>query len=84
MIFSYMMFVALFHVLTVFCLCLFVLSQDAHELFHVLTSSLDEERDRQPKIVPLFDMQSLEASFHVPTLIILKQHTHALQKLLRT
>ncbi|KAI4820647.1 hypothetical protein KUCAC02_028618 [Chaenocephalus aceratus] len=35
--------------------------QDAHELFHVLTSSLDEERDRQPKIVPLFDMQSLES-----------------------
>lgn len=34
--------------------------QDAHELFHVLTSSLDEERDRQPKVTHLFDMQSLE------------------------
>lgn len=34
--------------------------QDAHELFHVITSSLDEERDHQPKVTPLFDMQSLE------------------------
>lgn len=34
--------------------------QDAHELFHVLTSSLEEERDRQPKVTHLFDMQSLE------------------------
>lgn len=34
--------------------------QDAHELFHVLTSSLDEERDRQPKVSHFFDMQSLE------------------------
>ncbi|XP_071755849.1 ubiquitin carboxyl-terminal hydrolase 30 isoform X2 [Centroberyx gerrardi] len=35
--------------------------QDAHELFHVLTSSLEEERDRQPKVTHLFDMQSLES-----------------------
>ncbi|XP_028270486.1 ubiquitin carboxyl-terminal hydrolase 30 isoform X2 [Parambassis ranga] len=35
--------------------------QDAHELFHVLTSSLEEELDRQPKIAHLFDMQSLES-----------------------
>ncbi|XP_071338997.1 ubiquitin carboxyl-terminal hydrolase 30 isoform X2 [Trachinotus anak] len=35
--------------------------QDAHELFHVLTSSLEEERDRQPKVTNLFDMQSLES-----------------------
>nr|XP_033474506.1 ubiquitin carboxyl-terminal hydrolase 30 isoform X1 [Epinephelus lanceolatus] len=35
--------------------------QDAHELFHVLTSSLEEERDRQPKVAHLFDMQSLES-----------------------
>ncbi|XP_020791152.1 ubiquitin carboxyl-terminal hydrolase 30 isoform X1 [Boleophthalmus pectinirostris] len=34
--------------------------QDAHELFHVLTSSLEEERDREPKVTHLFDMQSLE------------------------
>uniref|UniRef100_A0A3B3XSZ9 Ubiquitin carboxyl-terminal hydrolase n=1 Tax=Poecilia mexicana TaxID=48701 RepID=A0A3B3XSZ9_9TELE len=34
--------------------------QDAHELFHVLTSSLEEERNRQPKVTHLFDMQSLE------------------------
>uniref|UniRef100_A0A3Q0S9L1 Ubiquitin carboxyl-terminal hydrolase n=1 Tax=Amphilophus citrinellus TaxID=61819 RepID=A0A3Q0S9L1_AMPCI len=36
--------------------------QDAHELFHVLTSSLEEERDRQPKVTHLFDMQSLEVT----------------------
>uniref|UniRef100_A0A3Q2PK41 Ubiquitin carboxyl-terminal hydrolase n=1 Tax=Fundulus heteroclitus TaxID=8078 RepID=A0A3Q2PK41_FUNHE len=36
--------------------------QDAHELFHVLTSSLEEERNRQPKVTHLFDMQSLEAT----------------------
>ncbi|KAI4876682.1 hypothetical protein NFI96_012359 [Prochilodus magdalenae] len=36
--------------------------QDAHELFHVLTSSLDEERDRRPKVTHLFDMETLEKS----------------------
>ncbi|KAK1806897.1 hypothetical protein P4O66_005383, partial [Electrophorus voltai] len=36
--------------------------QDAHELFHVLTSSLEEERDRQPKVIHLFDMETLEKS----------------------
>ncbi|XP_051923740.1 ubiquitin carboxyl-terminal hydrolase 30 [Hippocampus zosterae] len=35
--------------------------QDAHELFHVITSSLEEERDRQPKVTHLFDMQTLES-----------------------
>ncbi|XP_066546486.1 ubiquitin carboxyl-terminal hydrolase 30 isoform X2 [Amia ocellicauda] len=35
--------------------------QDAHELFHVLTSSLEEERDRQPRVTHLFDIQSLES-----------------------
>lgn len=35
--------------------------QDAHELFHVLTSSLEEERNRQPKVAHLFDMLSLES-----------------------
>ncbi|XP_068616816.1 ubiquitin carboxyl-terminal hydrolase 30 [Brachionichthys hirsutus] len=34
--------------------------QDAHELFHVLTSSLEEERDRQPKVTHIFEMQTLE------------------------
>ncbi|XP_011614036.2 ubiquitin carboxyl-terminal hydrolase 30 isoform X2 [Takifugu rubripes] len=34
--------------------------QDAHELFHVLTSSLEEERERLPKVPHFFDMQSLE------------------------
>nr|XP_042708357.1 ubiquitin carboxyl-terminal hydrolase 30 isoform X3 [Chrysemys picta bellii] len=34
--------------------------QDAHELFHVLTSSLEDERDRQPRITHLFDVHSLE------------------------
>ena len=39
-------------------------SKDAHELFHVLTSSLEEERDHHPKVTHLFDMQSLEVSNH--------------------
>ncbi|NXI34831.1 UBP30 hydrolase, partial [Galbula dea] len=34
--------------------------QDAHELFHVLTSSLEEERDRQPRVTHLFDLHALE------------------------
>ncbi|KAF6083485.1 ubiquitin specific peptidase 30 [Phyllostomus discolor] len=34
--------------------------QDAHELFHVLTSSLEDERDRQPRVTHLFDVRSLE------------------------
>lgn len=37
-------------------------SQDAHELFHVLTSSLEEERERLPKVPHFFDMKSLEVS----------------------
>uniref|UniRef100_A0A673FM64 Ubiquitin carboxyl-terminal hydrolase n=1 Tax=Sinocyclocheilus rhinocerous TaxID=307959 RepID=A0A673FM64_9TELE len=36
--------------------------QDAHELFHVLTSSLEEEREHQPRVAHLFDMQTLEKS----------------------
>ncbi|XP_018415919.1 PREDICTED: ubiquitin carboxyl-terminal hydrolase 30 [Nanorana parkeri] len=34
--------------------------QDAHELFHVLTSSLEDERDRHPLVTHLFDIQALE------------------------
>ncbi|XP_053558105.1 ubiquitin carboxyl-terminal hydrolase 30 isoform X2 [Bombina bombina] len=34
--------------------------QDAHELFHVLTSSLEDERDRHPNVTHLFDVHSLE------------------------
>uniref|UniRef100_A0A8C5UJH1 Ubiquitin carboxyl-terminal hydrolase n=1 Tax=Malurus cyaneus samueli TaxID=2593467 RepID=A0A8C5UJH1_9PASS len=34
--------------------------QDAHELFHVLTSSLEDERDQQPRVTHLFDVHSLE------------------------
>uniref|UniRef100_A0A8C2GCY2 Ubiquitin carboxyl-terminal hydrolase n=1 Tax=Cyprinus carpio TaxID=7962 RepID=A0A8C2GCY2_CYPCA len=30
--------------------------QDAHELFHVLTSSLEEEREHQPRVAHLFDI----------------------------
>uniref|UniRef100_A0A3Q3DAQ2 Ubiquitin carboxyl-terminal hydrolase n=1 Tax=Hippocampus comes TaxID=109280 RepID=A0A3Q3DAQ2_HIPCM len=41
--------------------------QDAHELFHVITSSLEEERDRQPKVTHLFDMQTLEVNSHERT-----------------
>lgn len=36
--------------------------QDAHELFHVLTSSLEEEYDHQTRVIHLFDMESLESS----------------------
>ncbi|XP_043830825.1 ubiquitin carboxyl-terminal hydrolase 30 isoform X2 [Dromiciops gliroides] len=34
--------------------------QDAHELFHVITSSLEDERDRHPRVAHLFDVHSLE------------------------
>ncbi|XP_044131284.1 ubiquitin carboxyl-terminal hydrolase 30 isoform X2 [Bufo gargarizans] len=34
--------------------------QDAHELFHVLTSSLEEEKDHQPQVTHLFDVSALE------------------------
>ncbi|XP_074062191.1 ubiquitin carboxyl-terminal hydrolase 30 isoform X3 [Macrotis lagotis] len=34
--------------------------QDAHELFHVITSSLEDERDRHPRVTHLFDVHSLE------------------------
>ncbi|XP_036759891.2 ubiquitin carboxyl-terminal hydrolase 30 isoform X3 [Manis pentadactyla] len=34
--------------------------QDAHELFHVITSSLEDERDRQTRVTHLFDVHSLE------------------------
>ncbi|XP_072271458.1 ubiquitin carboxyl-terminal hydrolase 30 [Pyxicephalus adspersus] len=34
--------------------------QDAHELFHVLTSSLEDERDRHPHVPHLFDINALE------------------------
>uniref|UniRef100_A0A8C5LQU4 Ubiquitin carboxyl-terminal hydrolase n=1 Tax=Leptobrachium leishanense TaxID=445787 RepID=A0A8C5LQU4_9ANUR len=36
--------------------------QDAHELFHVLTSSLEDERDREPQVAHLFDVHSLDNS----------------------
>lgn len=36
--------------------------QDAHELFHVITSSLEDERDRQPRVAHLFDVHSLEVN----------------------
>lgn len=38
--------------------------QDAHELFHVLTSSLEEERERKPRVAHLFDMQTLEVNMN--------------------
>lgn len=34
--------------------------QDAHELFHVLTQSLDEETAKYPRVVSLFDVGLLE------------------------
>ncbi|KAF4790559.1 Ubiquitin carboxyl-terminal hydrolase 30 [Turdus rufiventris] len=41
--------------------------QDAHELFHVLTSSLEDERDRQPRVTHLFDVHSLESPVRFDT-----------------
>ncbi|KAL7986595.1 hypothetical protein Chor_012878 [Crotalus horridus] len=41
--------------------------QDAHELFHVLTSSLEEERDGQSQIPHLFDVHSLESPLRYDT-----------------
>ncbi|CAN2390686.1 protein K6-linked deubiquitination, partial [Pristimantis euphronides] len=35
--------------------------QDAHELFHVLTSSLEDEKDHQSHVTHLFDVSALEA-----------------------
>ncbi|XP_070331547.1 ubiquitin carboxyl-terminal hydrolase 30 isoform X1 [Odocoileus virginianus] len=40
--------------------------QDAHELFHVITSSLEDERDRQPRVTHLFDVHSLEQTEVTP------------------
>ncbi|XP_055002745.1 ubiquitin carboxyl-terminal hydrolase 30 isoform X2 [Sorex araneus] len=40
--------------------------QDAHELFHIITASLEDERDRQPQVTPLFDVQALEQSEVTP------------------
>ncbi|NWI50894.1 UBP30 hydrolase, partial [Calyptomena viridis] len=40
--------------------------QDAHELFHVLTSSLEDERERQPRVTHLFDVHSLEVTPSIP------------------
>ncbi|KAG8596765.1 hypothetical protein GDO81_002048 [Engystomops pustulosus] len=34
--------------------------QDAHELFHVLTSSLEDEKDHHPHVTHLFDVSVLE------------------------
>nr|XP_008123551.1 PREDICTED: ubiquitin carboxyl-terminal hydrolase 30 [Anolis carolinensis] len=36
--------------------------QDAHELFHILTASLEDERDSRPRprVAPLFDLQALQ------------------------
>lgn len=47
-------------IMLVCCPLCWVVSQDAHELFHVLTSSLEEERERLPKVPHFFDMRSLE------------------------
>uniref|UniRef100_A0A8D1B3D2 Ubiquitin carboxyl-terminal hydrolase n=1 Tax=Sus scrofa TaxID=9823 RepID=A0A8D1B3D2_PIG len=41
--------------------------QDAHELFHVITSSLEDERDHQPRVTHLFDVHSLESPVRFDT-----------------
>ncbi|XP_059843861.1 ubiquitin carboxyl-terminal hydrolase 30-like isoform X1 [Hypanus sabinus] len=35
--------------------------QDAHELFHILTSALEDEHDRHSPVAHLFDIQSLQS-----------------------
>lgn len=51
--------------------------QDAHELFHVLTSSLEDERDRQPRVTHLFDVHSLEVT-SLPMLFRYQKFPYAL------
>lgn len=36
--------------------------QDSHELFHVMTQTLDEDTARYPRVVSLFDKDTLESS----------------------
>ncbi|KAI0240480.1 Ubiquitin carboxyl-terminal hydrolase 30 [Lamellibrachia satsuma] len=36
--------------------------QDAHEMFQVLTETLDEEATRFPRVLPLFDLSGLQGS----------------------
>ena len=38
--------------------------QDAHEMLHVLTETLDEEAKTFPRVVPLFEANMLEVSVH--------------------
>jgi hypothetical protein len=42
------------------CICYFVIYQDSHELFHVLTQTLDEDTARYPRVVSLFDTVTLQ------------------------
>ena len=39
-----------------------VLEQDAHELFHVFTETLQDEVTQFPAVVPLFDVASILVS----------------------
>ena len=41
-------------------ICYFVIYQDSHELFHVLTQTLDEDTARYPRVVSLFDTVTLQ------------------------
>ena len=52
--------------------------QDAHELFQVLTQTLDEETSRYPSVVSLFDVKTLQVTVtHLSGLAFLS-HTSVL------
>ena len=42
-----------------FCSTMFM-CQDAHELYHVFTETLEEEAAKYPSVLPLFDAHKIE------------------------
>ena len=48
--------------MVVMFISVFLLWQDAHELFSVLTSTLDEESLKFPCTLSLFDLKTLQVS----------------------
>ncbi|XP_064619927.1 ubiquitin carboxyl-terminal hydrolase 30-like [Lineus longissimus] len=49
--------------------------QDAHELFHVFTQTLDEEITKYPPVVSLLDVSTLDETTHAQTEAVSKTHT---------
>lgn len=50
---------SLFHAYTII-FCVSPLAKDAHEMFHILTGTLDEEAARYPSVASLFDADSIQ------------------------